>query len=722
MADQTITINADKPKIKKEDDRFQRYGFAKRIAHLLNVYSAEQSPVIGLYGKWGEGKTSVMNFVKNELSHDYIKIDFNPWLFSDQENLLRAFFKEIARALKLKISKPKEDIGKLLENYGDLLGSIKIAGFGVSGLSSYGKKLKDVTVEDLKERVDAIIRQSGKKIVVFIDDIDRLDVKEIQYIFKLIKLVGDFYNTSYVLSFDDELVAAALAPLYGSEDKSTGYQFLEKIIQVPLVIPKATKTALIKYTMQLVDEVINAVKIISTQDEITRFRTVFDDNFIPAINNPRLANRYANSLLFALPLLYGEVSNTDLMLVEALKVFYPKAHDFMRENPSLFLTDNARERGAYRKDAPDKGTILTQVKKSLETYDEKTREYISAIWKDLFPQYNYITNNYWYADDSWRDWYRAKRLCSGKYFERYFTYAVIEGDISDTFFDQFLTDLNELSLEELKDKMDTLFENTSAGDVIFKIRLWEDRMNVKQSEQLGKLLAEQGATLPVEPGEFSSYTTRAEGAKIIGQLAVNLHKKTRIKILVEILDQSKSLEFSMEVVYWLLYKNEKREEKFLSKEDEKEIANYCLRLFGEQATKDNFFTLLSDGHLWRMLIWWKNYDKETLRKFVKELLGDDAGHAVQFIKIFAPTIQSWGGPEGHQVFKGGLNDKRYESMRALIDVNEIYRVLKEHGQYERFDIDVSRIGDQERFTDAQLANVFMQIYEKNDLTLRDIES
>jgi len=570
--------------------------------------------------------------------------------------------------------------------------------------------------------VDAIIRQSDKKIVVFVDDIDRLDVKEIQYIFKLIKLVGDFYNTSYVLSFDDEMIAAALAPLYGDGEKSTGYQFLEKIIQVPLVIPKATKTALIKYTMVLIDEVVNAVKITSPADEVARFRTVFDDNFIPAINNPRLANRYANSLLFALPLLYGEVSNTDLMLVEALKVFYPKAHDFMRENSSVFLTDNARERGAFRIDAPDKGTILTKTKKALEGYDEKTREHIIAIWKDLFPQYNYVTTNYWYADDSWRDWYRAKRICSGKYFERYFTYAVIEGDISDTLFDQFLNDLNELPVDELKSKMDTLFQDISSNDVIFKIRLWEDRLNAKQSEQLGKLLAEVGATLPVEPGEFSSYTTRAESAKVIAQLVVNLDEKTRVKKFMEILTSCKSLEFLMEVVYWLLYKNDNRESKFLTGDDEKEIANYCLRAFGEQVTKDNFFSLLPDGHLWRILIWWKNYDKETLKKFVKELLGNDAGHAVQFIKIFTPTIQSWGGPEGHQIFKGGFNDKKYESMRALIDVQDIYRVLNDYGQFDRVKVDVSHIGDQERMTDAQLANVFMQIYEKNDLSLADIDS
>ena len=191
---------------------------------------------------------------------------------------------------------------------------------------------------------------------------------------------------------------------------------------------------------------------------------------------------------------------------------------------------------------------------------------------------------------------------------------------------------------------------------------------------------------------------------------------------MDMLNGCKDLEFLMEVVYWLLYKNENRESKFLTENDEKEIANFCLRAFGEQVTDSNFFSLLPDGHLWRILIWWKNYNKETLKTFVKDVLGDDVDYAIKFIKIFAPTIQSWGGPEGHQIFKGGFNDKKYESMRALIDVHEIYRVLNDYGQFERIKVDISVIGDQEKMTDAELANVFMQIYEKNDLTLSDIES
>src|ERR1700744_5920088 len=110
-----MSFNTDKPKITQTEDRFQRYAFAKRIANIVTLNSADASLVIGLYGKWGEGKTSVMNFVRQELpSEQNVIVDFNPWLFSDQEHLLKAFFTAIAAALNTSIKKSKENIGKLL--------------------------------------------------------------------------------------------------------------------------------------------------------------------------------------------------------------------------------------------------------------------------------------------------------------------------------------------------------------------------------------------------------------------------------------------------------------------------------------------------------------------------------------------------------------------------------------------------------------------------------
>jgi len=76
-----------------------------------------------------------------------------------------------------------------------------------------------------------------KPLIIFIDDIDRLDNLEIQQIFKILKLTADFNKLIYVLAFDEEMVAKPLSQIYGN-DQTDGLQFIEKIIQLPLRIPR----------------------------------------------------------------------------------------------------------------------------------------------------------------------------------------------------------------------------------------------------------------------------------------------------------------------------------------------------------------------------------------------------------------------------------------------------------------------------------------------------
>src|SRR5690606_33695923 len=107
-----------------------------------------------------------------------------------------------------------------------------------------GDILGDVDIETLKERIGAILKENKSKVVIFIDDIDRLDKVEIHSIFRLVKLTADFLNTTYILSFDEEMVSAAIGERFGAGNQKSGQNFLEKIIQVPLKIPVAQPEAL----------------------------------------------------------------------------------------------------------------------------------------------------------------------------------------------------------------------------------------------------------------------------------------------------------------------------------------------------------------------------------------------------------------------------------------------------------------------------------------------
>ncbi len=75
--------------------------------------------MIGIYGPWGDGKTSVLNMMSQALAseEDVICIPFNPWHFESEDQLIRGFFNSLAAAIGKKLTTAKEDIGKFLHQY-----------------------------------------------------------------------------------------------------------------------------------------------------------------------------------------------------------------------------------------------------------------------------------------------------------------------------------------------------------------------------------------------------------------------------------------------------------------------------------------------------------------------------------------------------------------------------------------------------------------------------
>ena len=117
-------LQLDKPVDSENQDYFQRFGVSKRIAALINNAKFSSSLVIGIYGKWGEGKSSVLNFISSEIDSNAMKISFNPWYFQDDKQLIKSFFESIAGALGKKLSTKKDAVLKAFQEYGDSVGTI----------------------------------------------------------------------------------------------------------------------------------------------------------------------------------------------------------------------------------------------------------------------------------------------------------------------------------------------------------------------------------------------------------------------------------------------------------------------------------------------------------------------------------------------------------------------------------------------------------------------
>ena len=90
---------SDEPICNETDDILKRSSFVNNLADSIISWDKEKSLVIGLYGKWGVGKTSILNLTENKLKESNAPIEiikFNPWRYSESDDLLNPFIKQVS--------------------------------------------------------------------------------------------------------------------------------------------------------------------------------------------------------------------------------------------------------------------------------------------------------------------------------------------------------------------------------------------------------------------------------------------------------------------------------------------------------------------------------------------------------------------------------------------------------------------------------------------------
>jgi predicted KAP-like P-loop ATPase len=113
----------DAPLDHEESDLFDRAPFANRIADTISTRTDPSSLVVAIYGPWGDGKTTVLNFIRNRLQKypSVITVNFNPWRMDGEKALLQGFFEALAEALDRELTTKSEKVGDVLKRYGALL-------------------------------------------------------------------------------------------------------------------------------------------------------------------------------------------------------------------------------------------------------------------------------------------------------------------------------------------------------------------------------------------------------------------------------------------------------------------------------------------------------------------------------------------------------------------------------------------------------------------------
>ena len=451
-----LNVYNDDPIQKGAEDQYGRIKLVDKLAHVINekTKAHHRCFTIGIYGAWGEGKTSVLNLLKEKLNsiNNVYQCSFNPWMLSDQESIMQEFFVVLQHSLKLnkvpelieKIKRYGGLISYVVKGLGYLLDSTLLPGASIvsSSISQRLNEVRDVLPEqkplnEQKKEINAALKTANTHVVVYIDDLDRLDKDEMRIVFRLIRQVADFDNVIYVIAMDHDMVTRSLNAFYeGEGNVNAGQAFLEKIIQMPILLPRIKPNVLRQYaTKKLID-------ILPDQESLAEVLTYLCTLF----NTKREWNRYLNQLSVVIEFGARELNMFDVCLIEAIKVFDPKVYAMIGQSKNALCSKLEVNVGHQN---PFTDEEITDIQKDLlNSVVQNKRNVVKSIIKQLFPR-SFVNE---------KEKHITKRICSKHYFDKYFVLDVLDDSISDEQIDSLRDDYKSQSDKELVDSIDSLLD------------------------------------------------------------------------------------------------------------------------------------------------------------------------------------------------------------------------------------------------------------------------
>ncbi len=449
-----MNFSTDKPIESDYQDSLGRSTFANHLADSIMNHESREGLVIGLYGKWGSGKTSIANMTINRIEESYasdknrpIIIKFSPWNYSDKNNLISLFFNDLESQINKKANDSlKKKLGKVLVKYKDTLDilslvptigpSISLAlKSGAEYMESDLNKLPNL--EETKSELEEALSQSSQKIIVVIDDIDRLSNSQIRDIFQLVKQVGDFPNIIYILLMDKEIVSRALTEVHNID----GNSYLEKIVQVPFEIPELDK---VKVENLFIDKVNAIIDDTDITNSTTYWNHIFEYCIKPYISTLRDINRVINVFQFKYYALREETYLVDLLALTTIEVLEPDLYKWIRGNKHNLVYSQSSNYIFNVKEQPDFEIIYTNEFINLELNPDISIKSVAS----LFQTFDKDLNKNYSIFESESELRRQKRLAHPEKFDLYFSFDLDSVKVSKAEIENIINKYDKDSLLE----------------------------------------------------------------------------------------------------------------------------------------------------------------------------------------------------------------------------------------------------------------------------------
>lgn len=324
-----MSLIDDNSSLSSYTDAYSRAGYATSVAKHIMETSTTNSFAIAVVGEWGSGKTDFLMRLKSELEKDTannLVFDFNPWRASKPDGIIDEFFKTLSNELKpynRSIHAKLKDYSKRILQTGKEI----YFRFFDTLINDFGG---DDSIQTQYKEINKAISGLSRRVVIFIDDMDRLTGKEVMEVLRIIRNTANFSNTFFVASIDQNYVINVLK---GTKDFANEEEYLKKVFQLVITLPAFKKNIFIQLLKDqlLTDDVEHTHKKLIT-DAVSKITTDFGDLSVPfypaadhdnilekLVENTRDLKRFSNSFKLAFNALKDEIDVHDLMVLELIR-------------------------------------------------------------------------------------------------------------------------------------------------------------------------------------------------------------------------------------------------------------------------------------------------------------------------------------------------------------------------------------------------------------------
>jgi hypothetical protein len=652
-------------------DELGRKPFAWRIADLIRSWRGDESRVVGLYGAWGSGKTTVVNFILdrlNELTDDDrpIVLRFNPWEWNAQQNVTDAFFRELSAVIERELPDNAGLPEKLL-NYAATLSVVSLitksvqaiaaaahpalapfatgASLVVDGTTQLLKSAASYTpdarpMSEVKQELSKSLAALRTNVVVVLDDVDRLTSRETGELFQLVKANADFPRLVYLVVCDPTVVEAALGELISG---ARGAEFLDKIIQAGFHMPRLLPGQRERWLTDGVREILRDYDI-EEQLDLVRWEDSYDEQTERYFGTPREIVRYLDSLDFVIGDLAAhwphDFDVVDFLLLEVLRLYQRELYELLATNKEELTGRHffvkAEERASY-------------LKKLMDVVPGTRRHEAELMIRSLFPVFGPV---------EYRTAHRSRTSPVSDYdtFDRYFFFAIPSSELTSQALQKILEDRidSELFLAHLRQartdgSLPALFDRLSreppspiaAASFLRALATFANELEPDQATHQWPVYSEvrnlAWAALSAlqktdRDGEFLALF--AQRAPLVGVLLLSSDRRSALPVSIN-------------------------------------ARKAAGRLLADWADTNSHQILTSSGADWLLATWW-DVDRANARRFIdRVLLSPDL--AVQLITAFSRHALS----NVHRPKKRRTELKiEWDSLASIVDVRKLQKTVE----------------------------------------------